>query len=176
MRRLIRYIAECLVLGTITTILAAWICAAWVGVWDSNLIREGVTAQQGHAWRVAIYQRAGAHYVRAPTGCLIQRPMHHLSYCATRRTRPNRLTGNMWSVPEDGRSRLFAARYRSLGTRPRARDNLSTDLLRSAWLTWNGSSRVIRSWMTMSPWHRCVLSGVVSPWTLSFIRRLGRSS
>ncbi len=65
MRRLIRYIAGCLVLGTISTILAAWICAAWVGVWDSNLIREGVTAQQGHAWRVAIYQRAGAHYVRA---------------------------------------------------------------------------------------------------------------
>ncbi len=65
MTRIIRYIVVCLVLGSISTILAAQICAAWVPVWDSSLITEGVTAHQGRAWRIAIYERTGAIFVRA---------------------------------------------------------------------------------------------------------------
>ena len=65
MSRIIRYIVICLVLGSVSTILAAQICAAWVPVWDSDLITEGVTAQQGRAWRIAIYERTGAIYIRA---------------------------------------------------------------------------------------------------------------
>lgn len=65
MTRIIRSIVVCLVLGSISTILAAQICAAWVPVWDSSLITEGVTAHQGRAWRIAIYERTGAIFVRA---------------------------------------------------------------------------------------------------------------
>ncbi len=65
MSRIIRYIVVCLVLGSMSTILAAHICAAWVPVWESNLITEGVTAQNGRAWRIAIYERTGASFIRA---------------------------------------------------------------------------------------------------------------
>ena len=65
MSRVIRWIMVCLVLGSMSTILAAQICAAWVPVWDSNFITEGVTAQKGRAWRIAIFERTGAVYLRA---------------------------------------------------------------------------------------------------------------
>ena len=65
MTRIIRYIVICVALGIISTFLAVQICAAWVPVWDSDLITQGVTAQDGRAWRIAIYKRTGATFSRA---------------------------------------------------------------------------------------------------------------
>lgn len=64
MRRLMFYSVVCLLLGTISTLISAWICGAWIPVWEVDLIAHGVTAERGRAWRIAIYKRSGAEIVR----------------------------------------------------------------------------------------------------------------
>ena len=62
-KRWIPKIAICLLLGFITTVAVAWMCAAWLRISHYEKYAEGVTIPSSDGWLVRAYRCPGAEYV-----------------------------------------------------------------------------------------------------------------